>query len=122
MEMTDQCMNLHRISLRRKVPGEEHILETLQLRKSVFPYNLSGSLDARVRMPSSETLSPMKVRTARWTRATESIRLQKVWTAQHTLATKSLQGGLDADTRTAYRGSTLWNRSDARVASPDALQ
>jgi hypothetical protein len=36
MEMTNEGMNLHRIPLRRKGHGEGNILETLQLRKSVF--------------------------------------------------------------------------------------
>jgi hypothetical protein len=37
MKWIDQGMNLHRISLRRQVPVEGNTLETLQLKKSVFP-------------------------------------------------------------------------------------
>jgi hypothetical protein len=36
MERTDQGMNLHRISLRRRVIIEGKILETLQLKKPIF--------------------------------------------------------------------------------------
>jgi len=70
MEKTDQGMNLHRISIGMKGPGEGNILETLQLIKLVFPYSPFGRPDARVQMPSSETQSPMKVRMAQRMRAT----------------------------------------------------
>jgi len=56
--------------------------------------------------------------------ATDSIRLQEVWTAQQTRAIEStrLQESPDVDAMTVDSGSTLCNRPDARVASPDALQ
>jgi hypothetical protein len=37
MEMTNQGLNLHIISLRRQVPNQGKILETLQLKKLIFP-------------------------------------------------------------------------------------
>jgi methionine salvage enolase-phosphatase E1 len=52
MERTDQGLNLHRISLRMQVPIEENILETLQLRKSVFPTTRPD-----VQMPESKRLA-----------------------------------------------------------------
>jgi hypothetical protein len=56
--------------------------------------------------------------------AIESIRLQGVRMVQETQATKStrLQEGLDANAMIVDSGSTLCNRSDAKVASPDALK
>jgi hypothetical protein len=54
MERIDQGLNLHKISLRMQVPVEWKILETLQLRKSVFP---TTRPDARVRTPSLESQS-----------------------------------------------------------------
>jgi hypothetical protein len=35
--MTNQGLNLHIISLRRQVPNQGKILETLQLKKLIFP-------------------------------------------------------------------------------------
>jgi hypothetical protein len=94
------------------------------VQKVNFPYSPSRSPDAKVRTLSSETQSPMKVRMAQRTRATESIHLQEVWTAQQTRATEStrLQGGPDANAMTANSRCTLCNCPDARVASPDMLQ
>jgi hypothetical protein len=41
MEVAKQRNNLHKISLRRKHPGEGNILETLQLKKVSFSYRPS---------------------------------------------------------------------------------
>jgi hypothetical protein len=60
-----------------------------------------------VRMPTSESRSPMKVRTVQRMRATKSIRLQD---------------GPDADAMIADSGSILCNCLDARVTGSDALQ
>jgi len=121
MEMTHQGMNLHRISLKRQFPIEWNILETLQLRKSVF-------LTTRPDTQMSEFRRLAQNLKVLWRSeqrsAIESIRLQEVRTAQQTWAIEStrLQEGPEADAMTANNGSTLCNRLDARVASPDALQ
>jgi hypothetical protein len=81
MEMTNQGMNLHKISLRMQVLVEGNISGDFTPQKVGFPYSSSRRPDARVRTPSSETQSPMKVRMAYQTQATKSIRLQEVRTA-----------------------------------------
>jgi hypothetical protein len=61
MEMTNQGMNLHKISLRMQVLVEGNISGDFTTQKVGFPYRSTGLPDARVQTPSSETKSPMKV-------------------------------------------------------------
>jgi hypothetical protein len=64
MEMTNQGMNLHRISLRRQVPVEGNISGDFTAQKVSFSYGPSGRPNVKVWRPSSEIQSPMRVRTA----------------------------------------------------------
>jgi hypothetical protein len=108
MERTDHGMNLHRISLIKKASScWWKYLCRLYSSESRFPYSPSGHPNAKVRTPSSEIQSLMKVWTAQQTRAIESTRLQ--W-------------GSNADAMTTDGWTILCNRLDAKVACPDALQ
>jgi hypothetical protein len=122
--MTNQGLNLHRISLRRQVYVEGNISGDFTAQKIGFPYSPSGRPDTRVQTPSSKIHSPLKFRTAHRTRATESIRLQEVRKARRTRTTEStrLQGSPNADAMTVDEGTILCNCLDVRVASPNPLQ
>jgi len=99
--MTNQGLNLHRISLRRQVYVEGNISGDFTAQKIGFPYSPSGRPDTRVQTPSSKIHSPLKFRTAHRTR---------------------LQGSPNADAMTVDEGTILCNCLDVRVASPNPLQ
>jgi hypothetical protein len=73
---------------------------------------------------TTESQSPMKVRTAQQTLKSEIKSLERSLDGPTYMTTKStsLQEGPDPNALTANDRSSLCNRSDARVASPNALQ
>jgi len=98
-------------------------METLQLRKSVFPTPRPD-----VQMLESELLAQkLKV----WymfghhqgTARSLSSSPEEVWTTQQTQRSVGsyLQRSLDAEVKITDGGTFLWNRPDARVASLDAV-